>query len=243
MFSSIIFLFYILILYNQPFNVQFIHKLPSSDVTNSPTNITHIMFVLVGSTRLWKFRRPYIESWWRENITRGNIWLDFAPPQDFLPWPSSSPRFQVNKDITKLKVYPKLVSPNDVRIYRSILETFTLRDDKDVRWYVMGDNDTVFFVDNLVEVLGKYDHSKYYYIGANSESIKSNFDFSFEMGFGGGGYALSYSLVEALATRIDECIERYPYFRTSDILSASCSADLGVDLTIEKGIHQVKIDY
>lgn len=201
------------------------------------------MFVLGGSTRLWKFRRPYIESWWRENITRGNIWLDFAPPQDFLPWPSSSPRFQVNEDITKLRVYPKLVSPNDVRIYRSILETFIIRDDKDVRWYVMGDDDTVFFVDNLVEVLGKYDHSKYYYIGANSESIKSNFDFSFEMGFGGGGYALSYSLVEALATRIDECIERYPYFRTSDILSASCSADLGVDLTIEKGIHQVEIDY
>ncbi|KAK6235561.1 hypothetical protein SCA6_010898 [Theobroma cacao] len=64
--------------------------------------------------------------------------------------------------------------------------------------------------------------------------MKSNFDFS-NMEYGGGGYALSYSLVEALAPTIDECIERYPHLRVSDQLLSSCLADLGVDLTIEKG--------
>ncbi|KAI9195929.1 hypothetical protein LWI28_019490 [Acer negundo] len=247
--SGLVLFLFCTLLFHNPYNhsspllMSFVeHKSPATatslDITNSPTNISHIMFVLVGCNRTWKYRRSYIEAWWRENITRGNIWLDEPPTEDLLPWPSTSPPFQVNEDITKLKVYPKLVNPVEVRIYRSILDTFRLGENKDVRWYVMADDDTLFFVDNLVEVLGKYDHSKYHYIGTNSESIKSNYDFSFEMGYGGAGYALSYALVEELVLKIDGCIERYPHLWVSDYLSSSCSADLGVDLTIEKGIHQ-----
>lgn len=131
-----------------------------------------------------------------------------------------------------------MVRPFQVRIVRTVLETFR-QGDKDVRWYVMADDDTVLFVDNLVEVLGKYNHSKYYYIGSNSECVKSNADFSFDMAFGGAGYALSYPLVEALAAKLDGCIERYPYLYVSDFMLHSCLADLGVPLTREKGFHQV----
>ncbi|OMP07778.1 hypothetical protein COLO4_07054 [Corchorus olitorius] len=62
------------------------------------------------------------------------------------------------------------------------------------------------------------------------------------MANGGGGYALSYSLVEkALVPAIDECIERYPHCRVSDELLSYCLADLGVDYTIEKGFHQIDL--
>ena len=107
-----------------------------------------------------------------------------------------------------------------------------------MRWYVKGDDDTVVMVENLVEVLAKYDHTKPYYIGSNSEGVKSNFDFSFDMAFG-GGYALSYPLAEALATKLDDCIERYSYSTSEDFWLHSCSADLGVALTHDKGFHQV----
>ena len=53
------------------------------------------------------------------------------------------------------------------------METFR-QGDKDVRWYVIADDDTVLTVDNLVEVLAKYEHTKSYYVGSNSESVKSN---------------------------------------------------------------------
>ncbi|GLT74854.1 hypothetical protein SLA2020_466210 [Shorea laevis] len=213
----------------------------SSSPVNSPTNISHIMFVLVGSLRTWKHRKPYIEAWWRPNQTRGNIFLDFPPSPELLPWPSSSPPFIVNEDVAKLRVFQKLRSPIQVRLFRSILEAFRLKQNKDVRWYVMVDDDSLVFVDNLVEVLSKYDHTEYHYIGTNSECIKSNFDFSFDMGFGGAGYALSYPLVEALAPTIDQCIERYPYLMVSDYLCSSCLADLGVHLTQEKGFHQIDL--
>lgn len=125
-----------------------------------------------------------------------------------------------------------------MRIVRTILETFR-QGDKDVRWYIMADDDTVFIVDNLVDVLAKYDHTKYYYIGANSECVRSNFDFSFDMAFGGAGYALSYPLAAAVAAKLDSCLERYPNLFVSDFMLYTCLADLGIALTLNKGFHQV----
>ncbi|GMI89067.1 hypothetical protein like AT5G12460 [Hibiscus trionum] len=245
--SAILVLFYT-ILYSHgctqvfgPFNPIELNWSSSTNDVNFATNISHIKFILASSSKTLKSRKPYIESWWQTNGTRGNIFLDSPPPNDFFPWPSSYPPFRVNEDIKKLRVYPKLVVPAAVRLFRSILETFRLGDDGNVRWYVMGDDDTVFFVENLVGVLGKYDHTKYYYIGMTSEAVKSNFDFSFDMAYGGGGFALSYSLVETLVHVIDDCIERYSYLRVSDQLVSSCLADLGVDLTLEKGFHQIDL--
>ena len=241
----VLFLFYTF-LFNPPNNFQtsdllstIKQKWPTSSspiITNSTTNISHIVFGIVGSMNTWKYKKPYIEAWWQPNVTRGYLFLDRPPSEEFQPWPSSSPPFRVNEDVTK--VFSNMARPVQIRIVRTIVETFR-HGDKDVRWYVMADDDTVLMVDNLVEVLAKYDHTKPYYIGSNSECVKSNFDFSFDMAFGGAGYALSYPVVEALATKLDGCIERYSYMVVSDFLLHSCLADLGVALTREKGFHQV----
>ncbi|KAE8687195.1 F-box protein CPR30-like [Hibiscus syriacus] len=223
--STILVLLYT-ILYSQKCSQSFVpfNELKwstSTDDMKFATNISHIKFILASSQKTLKSRKPYIESWWQPNGTRGNIFLDSPPPKDFLPWPSTYPPFQVNEDVKKLRVYPKLVVPAAVRMFRSILETFWLEDDQNV--------------------LGKYDHTKYHYTGMTSEAVKSNFDFSFDMAYGGAGYALSYSLVKTLVPIIDDCIERYPYLRVSDQLLSSCLADLGVDLTHVKGFHQIDL--
>ncbi|KAK9154356.1 hypothetical protein Sjap_001836 [Stephania japonica] len=130
--------------------------------------------------------------------------------------------------------------PFAIRMARVILESF--REDKEyVRWYVMADDDTVLFVDNLVDVLAKYDHNKYYYIGENSECVKSNFDYSFQMAFGGGGYALSFPLAKAMARNLDECLKRYPTLYGSDHIMQACISDFGVPLTHERGFHQIDL--
>ncbi|XP_039032798.1 uncharacterized protein LOC120167994 isoform X2 [Hibiscus syriacus] len=167
--------------------------------------------------------------------------MDSPPPKEFLPWPETSPPFRLNSDATKLPVYPKLVNPIEARIFRSVLDSFNLGDNQGVRWFVMADDDTLFFVDNLVEVLGKYDHTKHYYVGMYSESVISNFLFAFDMAYGGAGYALSYSLVEQLAPLMNDCLERYPFSHTSDSLTSSCLFDLGISLTLERGVHQVDL--
>ncbi|XP_056165884.1 uncharacterized protein LOC115679255 [Syzygium oleosum] len=222
-----------------PFRLSWLSSSPDP-CTDTPTNISHLVFGIVGSVKTWKQKRPYIESWWRPNVTRGYLFLDRAPSKELRDWPPSSPPFRVNKDITKWEVSRKIAAPVQVRIFRTILETFR-QGDKDVRWYIMADDDTVLFLDNLVEVLLKYDHTKYYYIGSSSECVMSNFFLSFEMAFGGAGYALSYPLVEMLATELDACIERNPRLYSSDFMLHICLTDFGVSLTKERGFHQIDL--
>ncbi|KAI3419099.1 uncharacterized protein J3R85_013450 [Psidium guajava] len=224
-----------------PFRVSWLSSCPNPNPsTGTPTNISHLVFGIVGSVKTWKHKRPYIESWWRPNVTRGYLFLDRAPSKELRDWSPSSPPFRVNEDITKWEVYPRIVTPVQVRIFRTILETFR-QGDRDVRWYIMADDDTVLFLENLVEVLSKYDHTKYYYIGSSSECVMSNFHLSFEMAFGGAGYALSYPLVEMLATELDACIKRNPHLFFSDHMLHICLADLGVSLTKERGFHQIDL--
>ncbi|XP_076885966.1 uncharacterized protein LOC143535645 [Bidens hawaiensis] len=130
--------------------------------------------------------------------------------------------------------------PYTIRIARMIKETFKA-DNEGVRWYVMGDDDTVFFLENLVDVLRKYDHNGYYYVGMNAESIISNTQFSFGMGFGGAGFAFSYPLANILAKNLDVCLKRYKDLHGSDYILQSCVADLGVSVTHVKGFHQIDL--
>lgn len=128
-----------------------------------------------------------------------------------------------------------------IRLARMVKEVVELGGEMvtDVRWFVFGDDDTIFFVDNLVKTLSKYDHERWYYVGSNSESYEQNFKYSFDMAFGGGGFAISYSLARVLARVFDSCLFRYPHVFGSDARVFSCLAELGVGLTHEPGFHQV----
>jgi len=60
------------------------------------------------------------------------------------------------------------------------------------------------------------------------------------MAYGGGGFAISYPLAEALYKMQDRCIQRYPGLYGSDDRMQACMAELGVPLTKEIGFHQVR---
>ncbi|KAK9057592.1 hypothetical protein SSX86_022428 [Deinandra increscens subsp. villosa] len=203
---------------------------PNQETT--PTNISHIVFSIASIVKTWHARKHYVESWWRPNETRGFLFLDQAPNRH-LPWPPTSPRVLVSNEAMGQKDISRAI-----RIARGIKETFKM-ENTSVRWYVMADDDTVFFLENLVEVLKKYDHNGYYYVGMNSESVISNNLFSFEMGFGGAGIAFSYPLASILVKNLDVCLKRYRGSYGSDQILHSCMADLGVSLTHAKGFHQV----
>ncbi|KAK3026354.1 hypothetical protein RJ639_042651 [Escallonia herrerae] len=215
---------------------------PSSepDASASPTNISHLMFGILASVKAWRHRKPYTDSWWRPNVTRGYLYFDVAPSGDLLPWSPLSPPPRVSDDITELLKESKHGHPITVRMVHAILELF--REEREgVRWYIMGDDDSIFFAENMIDVFGKLDHTKYIYVGCNSESLKSNVDFSFNMGFGGGGFALSYPLAEALSKDLENCFKRYPYLWSADQLTMACIDDIGVSLTVNKGIHQIDL--
>ncbi|KAL0418492.1 UNVERIFIED_CONTAM: hypothetical protein Sradi_1262700 [Sesamum radiatum] len=91
------------------------------------------------------------------------------------------------------------------------------------------------------EMLQRYDHTKYYYIGARSEFVLSNFLFSFSQGFGGAGFILSYPLAKDLVRDMDNCLMRYSHVVAADQTTMSCVADMGVNLTPLEGFHQIDL--
>ncbi|RDX71412.1 hypothetical protein CR513_49251, partial [Mucuna pruriens] len=201
------------------------------------TELKHIVFGIASSSNLWNIRKEYIKIWWRPKQTRGVVWLDKKVKT---LRNEGLPDIHISGDTSKFRYTNRQGQRSALRISRVVTETLKLGM-KDVRWFVMGDDDTVFMVDNVVRILSKYDHRHFYYIGSSSESHVQNIHFSYAMAYGGGGFAISYPLAQELAKMQDRCIQRYPALYGSDDRIQACMAELGVPLTREPGFHQYDV--
>lgn len=214
----------------------------SMTIPEQKTQLHHIVFGIAASANLWGNRKNYIKTWWRPEEMRGFVWLDKSNSSTSVGKDddSSIPPLKVSSDTSKFLYTNKKGDRSAVRLSRIVSETVRLGLE-DVRWIVMGDDDTFFVPDNLVRVLRKYDHTQFYYIGSTSESHVQNIRFSYNMAYGGGGIAISYPLAKALEKMQDRCMQRYPQLYGSDDRIQACMAELGVPLTREMGFHQMDL--
>ncbi|KAK2650388.1 hypothetical protein Ddye_017877 [Dipteronia dyeriana] len=204
--------------------------------SSSTTRRRHLLFAVASSTGSWPRRHSYIRLWYSpDNSTRAMAFLDRAVPAD-----PTLPPVAISADTSRFPyTFPKGLR-SAIRVARVVKEAVErVGETAGVRWFVFGDDDTVFFVDNLVKTLSKYDHDRWYYVGSNSESYEQNVKHSFDMAFGGGGFAISYSLARVLARVLDSCLVRYAHLYGSDSRVFSCLVELGVGLTQEPGFHQL----
>ncbi|KAL3818032.1 hypothetical protein ACJIZ3_003937 [Penstemon smallii] len=205
------------------------------------TKLEHIVFGIGSSAKLWGKRKEYIKLWWDpQKKMRGIVWLD-KKVKTHKNEKGKLPLLKISSDTSHFAYKNKQGHRSAIRISRIVSETLRLGEMENVRWFVMGDDDTVFVTDNLVRVLNKYDHNQYYYIGSLSESHLQNIYFSYGMGYGGGGFAISYPLAKALEKMQDGCIQRYPSLYGSDDRMQACMAELGVPLTKQLGFHQYDV--
>ncbi|KAG5058598.1 hypothetical protein AAZX31_05G196200 [Glycine max] len=202
------------------------------------TDLRHVVFGIAASAKLWEQRRSYIKLWYRARDMRGVVWLDEEVKSEESS--DALPPVRISGDTARFKYTNRQGHRSAIRISRIVSETLRLGM-KDVRWFVMGDDDTVFVTENLIRVLRKYDHNQFYYIGSLSESHLQNIFFSYNMAYGGGGFAISYPLAKALQKMQDRCIQRYPGLYGSDDRMQACMAELGVPLTKETGFHQYDV--
>ncbi|EXB65282.1 hypothetical protein L484_025361 [Morus notabilis] len=206
---------------------------PDQNDTGAPTNISHVLFGIGASLNTWRDRSRYSQQWWDPGSTRGYAWLDGEPDKKGTgPLP-----YRVSSDWTRFRFSS---SQSAVRIARIVSESFKLGS-HNVRWFVMGDDDTVFFADNLISVLASYDHTGMYYIGGNSESVEQDVMHTYDMAFGGGGFAISYPLAARLVNLLDGCLDRYYTFYGSDQKIWACLSEIGVPLTLHRGFHQAPV--
>ncbi|PAN51866.1 hypothetical protein PAHAL_9G625600 [Panicum hallii] len=211
--------------------------LPPKASDAEPTGLRHIVFGIGASSSLWASRREYIRVWWRPGEMRGFVWLDKPVPEVRNASSTGLPGIKISANTSGFPYTHGAGSRSALRITRIVSESFRLGL-PGARWFVMGDDDTVFFPDNLVDVLSRYDHTQPYYVGNPSESHIQNLIFSYGMAFGGGGFAISRAAAEQLARMQDGCIQRYPALYGSDDRVHACMSELGVPLTRHLGFHQ-----
>jgi hypothetical protein len=215
------------------------HINSSSGNVRAPTTLNHIVFGIASSKISWPNRKEYVKLWWKPDHMRGCVFLEsMVEEANSYNDSGSLPPACISEDTSQFRYTYRNGPRSAIRVARVVFETVALNH-SDVRWFVFGDDDTVFLPENLVKTLSKYDHELWYYIGSNSEIYGQNREFGFEMAFGGGGFAISYPLAKVLAKVFDACIERYPHLYGSDSRIYSCLAELGVGLTHEPGFHQV----
>ncbi|KAI3971930.1 hypothetical protein MKX01_030131 [Papaver californicum] len=222
-----------------PHNKSLISLSPSSS-SQTQLSTNEIVFGIASSSKTWIKRSNLIRLWWKPNQHRGYVFLDRELSNKSYDLDNNLPTIQISGDTSGFPYTFKGGLRSAIRIARIVKEITDLNL-TDVKWFVFGDDDTVFFVDNLVRTLSKYDYNRWYYIGSSSESYEQNAKYSFDMAFGGGGFAISYSLAKVLAKCFDSCLMRYPHVYGSDARVFSCVAELGVGLTHEPGFHQVDL--
>nr|XP_043639765.1 uncharacterized protein LOC122610873 [Erigeron canadensis] len=208
---------------------------------SAPTSLDHIVFGIASNAKSWPKRKEYVKMWWKPDKMRGCVFLDVPLDNNTAATSDDAsllPSVCISDDTSRFRYTWRGGLRSAIRVARVVSETVALNH-SNVRWFVFGDDDTVFFPDNLAKTLSKYDHDLLYFIGSNSESFAQNRFFSFSMAFGGAGFAISYPLAKTLAKVLDSCLERYPHLYGSDGRISSCLAELGVGITREAGFHQM----
>ncbi|KAE8708280.1 hypothetical protein F3Y22_tig00110348pilonHSYRG00304 [Hibiscus syriacus] len=99
------------------------------------------------SSKLWQQRKEYIKIWFKPNKMRGVVWLDDRvkyTPED----KRTLPPVRVSSDTSNFAYTNRQGHRSAIRMSRIVSETLRLKMDN-VRWFVMGDDDTVFITEYL----------------------------------------------------------------------------------------------
>ena len=212
--------------------------------SSEPTSLRHVVFGIASSKRTLPLRLPLLRLWLRAPA-RAFLFLDAPAPHADADARDLPPglALRVSADASRFPYTHPRGLPSAVRVARIAGELVSAlkqeREEEDVRWLVLADDDTAFVLPNLVHTLRRYDHREPWYLGARSESAAQNAWHGFAMAYGGGGIAVSWPLARRLARVVDSCVLRYPHLYGSDARIYACLAELGVELTHEPGFHQV----
>lgn len=115
-------------------------------------DLQHMLFNLGSSSKGYQLRKEPVRTWWIPNVTRGHVWLD-SPIREY-DWQSEGlPEAKISDDTSALP-YHHVGLRAVLRLTRIVAEAYRLNQ-PEIWWFVMGDDDTVFNVEALAEILSR----------------------------------------------------------------------------------------
>ncbi|KAI8817974.1 uncharacterized protein EV422DRAFT_499426, partial [Fimicolochytrium jonesii] len=111
----------------------------------------------------------------------------------------------------------------------------------DAAWYIMLDDDTYVFFDNLADRLSIYDPDIPHYFGAKTQFVGCDNVWAWGQGpyfaHGGSGIVVSRGAMREMMSGLDNCIEKYRTCWAGDVRTALCLRDQGVLLHSPSGFY------
>jgi hypothetical protein len=146
---------------------------------------------------------------------------------------------------------PCIVQTSNVRRYEErYLELFYLSwinqekyhgygERKKVKWFATGDDDTIWFINNLLNTLQQYNSSKSIYLGNTSDKKSQLAAFGAHFAYGGGGILLSRPLAILFAQHNQECKRFLNKFGGDEMIGKCVTEVLKVHFTKDNNFHQM----
>ncbi|CAF1357384.1 unnamed protein product [Adineta ricciae] len=113
--------------------------------------------------------------------------------------------------------------------------------EKKVKWLLIGDDDTLWFIPHLLQTLNNYNYKKPIYLGDHSDNLAAVKTFGRYFAYGGGGIAFSEPLVQNLVRNISDC-DKYRSSFGGDMMLGKCVIEVTrVQLLRNTRFHQMDI--
>ncbi|CAF0957707.1 unnamed protein product [Rotaria sordida] len=113
---------------------------------------------------------------------------------------------------------------------------------KTIKWFAFGDDDTIWFLNNLLQTLQQYNASNLIYLGNISDKLKAVQYHGTDFAYGGGGFLLSRPLTLRAVQHNKDC-QRYVKLFGGDEMIGKCITEvLKINLTSNKNFHQMDHD-
>lgn len=215
-------------------------ELPSIEtIPHNPTKYTieNIYFLITTNTHRIRFTINFIKFW--SKIAHINCLILFEE-DDYLK--RRSVHYFLQNHALPCQIKTSNITRYEERYFQLIDFAWKLiqNENQSIKWFAIGDDDTMWFIDNLLKTLEQYDSSKLIYLGNTSDKNETVQRHGNYYAYGGGGILLTKSLVSLLGNSFQLCRKKYSHMFGGDEMIGKCLTQiLNVNLTINKHFHQI----
>ena len=114
------------------------------------------------------------------------------------------------------------------------------RNHSNIEWFAIGDDDTLWFIDNLLAILQQYNSSNMIYLGNTSDRNETIRNHGNYYAYGGGGILLSKALILHVANSSQICLKKYKQMFGGDEIIGKCLTEFfRINFTLNEHFHQI----
>lgn len=214
-----------------------ISSIETTSNNNNKYNIEEIYFLLTTNTQRIHHTKLLIQFWSKYKNIQCII---FFEEEDFLKREYLKEYLETNE--VSCQIQTTNIQRYEERYFQLIQFglNYIIKQNKTFQWFAIGDDDTIWFINNLLNTLKQYNSSKFIYLGNISDRNQSVYHHGDFYAYGGAGILLTKPLVLLISQYSSRCLKQFKNsFGGDEIIGKCITKLLNISLTKNKYFHQI----